>query len=263
MRKGFKNNIKNRIGETKIMNCGEECEIVEYNGCKDITIRFLKTGEKVNTEYKNFKNGSIKSHLTPTIYGVGVVGFEKTRDENGKELKSYKVWKNVLQRCYSKQYYKRYPTYKGCTIFDEWLYYPNFKQWYEENYYEIDGEVMCLDKDILNKGNKVYSPETCIFVPQFINGLFVKCDALRGNFPIGVHWFKKNRNYQSACNLFNTITNKKEHRVLGYYSTPEEAFNVYKKAKEENIKLVADYYKDRIPEKLYNAMYKYEVKITD
>lgn len=157
----------------------------------------------------------------------------------------------------------KYSTYKNCTVCDEWLYYPNFKQWYDNNYYEVNNEEMHLDKDILNKGNKVYSPETCVFVPQSINSLFIKSDKTRGDLPIGVDWHKANQVYQTRCRVFNVKTLKNNSKYLGCYNTPQEAFDTYKKAKEENIKQIADYYKDRIPSKLYDTMYSYEVEITD
>lgn len=263
MRKDLKNNIKNRIGEKRIMNCGEECEIVEYNGATDIMVRFLKSRELIRCQYSNFKGGTIKSHFTPSIYGVGIIGLEKTRDRNNKPLKSYKLWTDMLKRCYDKKLHKKEPTYIGCSVCDEWLYYKNFKEWYNENYYEIDNETICLDKDILVKKNKVYSPETCVFVPRDINLLFIKSNAKRGILPIGVCYNKQNNKYQAYCNMFNVKTNKSNKKHLGCYITSEEAFKIYKKVKEENIKQVADYYREQIPKKLYDAMYRYEVDIDD
>lgn len=254
---------ENRVGERKIMKCGEECEIVEYNGAINITVRFLKTGETIKSQYSNFKNGRIKSHFTPTVCGLGVTGLEEIKDKNGRQLKSYKTWHSMLTRCYDNREHNRFPRYKGCEVCKEWLFYPNFKKWYEENYYEIDNETMCLDKDILVKKNKVYSPETCVFVPERINTLFIKKNANRGGCPIGVYWRNDIEKYQTNCSIFDIKTNKSKGKKLGCYNTPQEAFNAYKEAKEENIKKMAKYYKDRIPSKLYDAMYSYKVHIDD
>lgn len=117
---------------------------------------------------------------------------------------------------------------------------------------------MGLDKDILNKGNKIYSPENCIFVPQSINNLFIKRQNNRGEYPIGVCYHKATNKFRASCNNAN-----KEHVVLGNFDNPIDAFNEYKRFKEITIKKVADLYKDIIPEKLYVAMYKYEIEITD
>ena len=120
---------------------------------------------------------------------------------------------------------------------------------------------MHLDKDILCKGNKVYSRETCIFVPERINTLFVKKDNARGNDPIGVYQLPSG-NYRAQCN------NEYGKSVyLGVYSTEEEAFQVYKQYKEKIIKEVIDSYEGVIPEPQYSrlktAMYNYEVEMDD
>ena len=120
---------------------------------------------------------------------------------------------------------------------------------------------MEIDKDILCKGNKIYSPQTCIIVPQRINKLFTKSNKLRGDLPIGVYYNKQNKKYRSQI---SKIENGKKQRVyLGLYNTPQEAFESYKKAKENYIKQVADEYKLYIPKELYDAMYDYRVEITD
>jgi hypothetical protein len=170
----------------------------------------------------------------------------------------------MLQRCYSKKIKEKNPTYKDVTCCDEWLFYPNFKEWYDENYYIVDDEVMCLDKDILNKGNKLYSPNTCVFVPKSINSLFTKRDSTRGGLPIGIMNNKSStKKYSVHCNIFNPKTKKSSHRNLKYGDSIIELFNIYKEVKEKNIKLVADYYKDRIPKRLYDAMYNWTVEIND
>lgn len=167
----------------------------------------------------------------------------------------------MLRRCYDEKYHERQPTYIGCQVSERFLNFQNFGEWYEENYYEIEGEIMCLDKDILIKHNKLYSPETCIYVPQTINNLFVKCDKLRGESVIGTtpHHGK----YMVRCQMINPKTSKSKNEYLGYYETQEKAFEVYKYYKEKNIKMVADYFRKQIPDKLYDALYRYEVEITD
>ncbi|HFD2052234.1 TPA: AP2/ERF family transcription factor [Clostridium perfringens] len=263
MKKSLKGNINNKVGETKMMNCGETASIVEYNGANDITVQFKNTGELVNCTYTNFKKGSIKSHFTPTVYGVGIIGLEKTRDENKKNFKPYITWCDMLKRCYDERYKEKYPTYNDRTICEDWKYYKNFKKWYDENYYEIADETMCINKDVLAKRNKTYSPDTCVFVPRSINSLFVKNDADRGELPIGVAWHKRDKKYRAQCSIFDININKYKRKHLGYYNTPEEAFKAYKQFKENYIKLVADHYKNQIPKKLYDAMYEYEVEIDD
>ena len=250
-----------KLGETVMQKCGELCFIVEYVDSRNITVQFKKTGELVKTEYGAFVRGLVKSHFTPTVYGVGIIGLEPTVDENGEQLDSYKCWRNILQRCYSAKCQEKKPTYKGCSVCDEWLYYPNFKKFYDNNYYEINNKTSQLDKDILAKGNKVYSPETCIFVPGFINKLFTKSQKTRGELPIGVCYHKASKKYVAQLSIFKDGERTIKH--LGCFDTVNEAFKTYRQAKEEYIKEVADEYKDIIPVKLYEAMYDYEVNIND
>ena len=255
------NKAEERLGETRMMNCGEIAFIVEYTNSNNITVQFKTTGELVKTTYQCFKNGFVKSRFTPSVYGVGIIGNEKTKDENGQTIKSYSVWTSMLMRCYSDKCQKKHPTYKGCTVCEEWLNYSNFKKWFNDNYYEIEGEQMALDKDILVKGNKIYSPNTCVFVPQNINTLFTKRNKSRGKYPIGVYKPNNSNKFQVNCNTF--YNGKSKLKYLGYYNTIEDAFNAYKQYKEANIKQMANYFKDKIPNKLYEAMYNYKVEITD
>ena len=193
-------------------------------------------------------------------YGHGICDISGV--ENGKQMKYYETWKGMLRRCYSNKYHKKEPTYKNCEVYEEWLLFSNFKKWYDENYYQIDNDLMCLDKDILHKGNKIYNPNDCVFVNRIINNLFTKSNNIRGELPIGVRK-SSNGKYISQLSYYNFKKGKKNKKTLGKYITIWEAFQVYKKAKEENIKRVADYYKDKIPLKLYEAMYRYDVEIDD
>ena len=249
-----------RIGEKGINNFGSEMVIVEYRKWDDIDIYFPKYDWVAkNKQYNGFKKGNIKCPYEPRYYGKGYLGEGKY-----KVLKNniwYKIWYNMLQRCYDPKYHEKYSTYKKCTVEDYLLNFQHMCKWLENNYYEIPGERVCLDKDILCKGNKTYSRDKCIFVPERINLLFVKCDKSRGNSPIGLR-LRSSGNYQVECrNKYG------KYIPLGTYLTKEEAFRVYKEYKEKIIKEVIDSYKGKIPEpyysKLRNAMYNYEVEIDD
>lgn len=247
-----------RVGMRGINSEGCEMIIVEYISYNNITVEFQDEYKaRVNRTYNNFKKGNIKNPYFKSVYAVGYLGIGKFKStKNGKITREYDMWHSMLSRCYCDKYQDNYPTYKGCEVCRDWHNFQNFAKWYHENYYEIDGQRMCLDKDILVKGNKIYSPETCIFVSNDINLLFIKNDRVRGDCPIGVA--KKNGRFRSYVSI-GTI--KQIH--LGMFDTQEEAFNVYKNFKEKYIKQVADEYKDKIPKKLYDAMYNYKVEITD
>ncbi len=250
-----------RKNEIRLNNFGSKMIIVNYNNKRDIDIYFPKYNWIFfHAQYHNFKNGNISCPYEPKIYNKGYLGEGryKIRDENGKLTKCYNTWHSMLERCYAPKYHKKHPTYIGCEVCKKWLNFQNFAKWYYENYYVIEGERIDLDKDILIKGNKVYSPETCVFVPQRINELFTKRQNYRGKYPIGVMSYGNKNKFRVCC---QNIFNKREN--LGVYENKEEAFYVYKRFKEKVIKQIADEYKDKIPQKLYNAMYRYEVEIND
>ena len=254
----------NRIGERNYNTFGSEMIITKYRNAMNIDVYFPEYDWTArNRGYSHFKKGEIKCPYEPKVYGVGYIGEGKYKSKiNGKTTRIYDTWCNMLKRCYDSKQHEKYPTYKNCKVCDEWLCFQNFAEWLESNYYEIEGETMCLDKDILIKHNKVYSPEACVFVPNIINVLFIKNDKSRGDSVIGTHRLK-NGKYVANCHLFNPETVKSKNEYLGTYDTQEKAFEIYKYYKEKNIKEVAGYYKEQIPEKLYNGMYNYIVEITD
>ena len=249
-----------RTGQEGINNFGSTIVITRYNNKRDIDIYFPEYNwTAYNKQYGQFEKGTIKCPYEPRVYGKGYIGegnYKSKTSDNTKHTNQYTKWKGMLERCYDPKYSTKNNTYTDCIVCDEWHNFQNFAQWYDNNYYEIENEKMCLDKDILIKGNKIYSPDTCVFVPQSINSLFIKSDKTRGDLPIGVT--REHKKYSAQC--CNMLGIK---RRIGIYNTSEEAFLAYKEAKEETIKMIADHYKNLIPEKLYNAMYEYEVNIND
>ena len=201
--------------------------------------------------------GILRDPYEPRVYGVGFMGEGIYKSKiNGKATKEYNTWHSMMDRCYNSKHSERYPTYAECEVCEAWHNFQVFAAWFEENYYEVENESTQLDKDILEKGNKVYGPDTCVFVPKYINSLFTKSNAIRGKLPIGVYYVAENK--------YSSDINKRGKRChLGYYETPEEAFYVYKSYKERHIKQVADEYKDLIPQRLYDALYEYEVEYED
>lgn len=247
----------NRIGETNKNNFGTKMTIIEYNNSQNVKIEF-ENGFTTTSRYSLFKNGQIKSPYDKTIYNTGYFGEGKYKSSiNNKNTKEYNYWRAMMRRCYDEKTKINLPTYKYCTVCEEWHNFQNFAKWFDENYYEIDNEKMCLDKDILIKGNKIYSPETCVFVPEYINNLFTKCNKSRGKYPIGVYYSEKRSKFRVGININKKLNCGK------YFNTAEEAFKVYKNMKEKEIKRIADEYKDKIPKRVYDAMYKYKVDIND
>jgi hypothetical protein len=253
-----KKNIE-RIGEINYNKKGGKMTIIEYNGSNNVVVEF-ENGYKTECTYGQFKSGLIRSPYDKRVHNIGYLGeYDKEYNPLSSNI-YYKKWYGMMQRCYSKAYQKGMKTYEGCTVCEEWHCFDTFSKWMIDNYYNVYNEVMCLDKDILIKGNKIYSPETCVFVPENINLLFVKCDNSRGEYPIGVYYNEKLINKYSSS-FHNHIINKQIY--LGNFDSKEEAFKEYKKGKEIYIKEVAERYKEQIPLVLYDAMYNWIVEITD
>jgi hypothetical protein len=252
--------ITDRVGEVNVNSFGSEMVIINYNTNVDVTVKFKDHGNTKHTSYISFKNGTVRSPYDRTLYKIGYLGEgEYDTSVNNKPTKVYKTWEGMLRRGYDEKFKLKSPTYKDAIVCNKWHCFQTFADWYFNNYYEIEGERMHLDKDILIKGNKIYNPDACIFVPARINALFVKNNRNRGDLPIGVHYSKKDGKFISRCS--GGLKMKTEH--IGIYNTPEEAFLAYKINKELVIKDTANEYKDRIPNKLYDAMVNYKVEMFD
>lgn len=250
------------VGDERYNFQGLKMKIIKkYDSGSLIDVAFDDGYVRQKAHMSEFKNGTIRNHMVPAIYGVGILGDVKTK-VNGKFTKEYSTWSNILQRCYDKEKQEEFPRYKGCLVCDEWLYFPNFIDWChsQSNWGKViqDRNKFHIDKDILVKGNKVYGPETCCFVPNIINGLFTKNNAKRGLLPIGVS--EEYGKLRSRCN--NPYG--KDYYKYGF-TTPEEAFIFYKQCKQKVISQAAqiEFEKGNITQRCYEAMLNYKVEIDD
>lgn len=253
----------NHLNEEKLNNQGCLMKIIEYNNASDIVVEFQDEYKfRVNTIYGNFKRGSIKNPYCPSLYGIGILGSKYRARIDGKFMREYYTWAHILERCFDKKLKGKQTAYNDVSCCNEWLNYENFYEWLhsQPNFEKwFNGHRWAIDKDILVKGNKTYSPDACCLIPQNVNCLFLKREAQRGDYPIGVRC--KDGRFTASCH--NPFTNRKEE--LGSYSTPEKAFSVYKIYKEDLIKKVAqiEYDAGNITEECYRAMMCYEVEIDD
>ena len=172
---------------------------------------------------------------------------------DASHTQAYKIWKHVLSRCCDLGFKKRCPTYANCTVCDDWLLFSNFKKWFDEHYVKN----WHIDKDVLVKGNRTYSPETCCFVPHEINTLLIKSNFIRGECCIGVK-------RSTSSNRFEAYIKKHNKNIyLGSFDTEKEAFQAYKTEKEQYIKQVAKLYQKEMSDKIYNALLNYKVEYED
>ena len=232
---------------------GSLVKIIRYKNCKDITIQF-NYGFEVNTRMTCLKKDNIKHPLQKTVYDIGYIGMGKYNTSDSLVL--YDKWSGILRRCCDKKFQEKHNSYKDCIVDERWHNFQNFAEWFEESYNSDVMQGRQLDKDILFKGNKIYSPETCCFVPQEINSLFVKRDNDRGRHCIGVNFNKRDKVYSTNIPI-------KNYKGKRNFKSELEAFNLYKILKENYIKQKADEWKDLIDPRVYEAMYNYQVEITD
>lgn len=196
------------------------------------------------------------------IHKFGVVDFEGKVTTGGRRNKDYSLWASMLQRCYSANTNARKGVYIGCGVSENFKSYSYFSLWCEQqkgyDNKDSNSKVWHLDKDLLVKGNKIYSEDTCVFVPQQINALLTKRQNLRGEYPIGTSLNRKSGKFQANCK-----NGDGKLVYLGLHDTPQEAFQVYKVFKESLIKEVANKYKDQLDTRAYDALMNYQVEITD
>lgn len=240
-----------KIGEVHQTNTCGELTIIECYTPTDCTVQFEDGAIVKNIRYYNILQGKVRNPYVRTAFGLGYMG-GKNIGKNSKKM--YLSWKNMFRRCYSEKSHKSYEFVKVC---EEWYNFQNFARWFEEGYNLETMKGWHLDKDILIKGNKLYSPESCCLVPAEINSLFIKSTSTRGGQPIGVVYSPEKDAYIGYINKYRKTYS------TGYYKTPEKAFKSYKMAKEQHIKDVADKWKGKIADNVYKAMYDYRVEITD
>jgi len=181
------------------------------------------------------------------VFGVGINDLSRPiyPKLNGKRVMCpfYNRWLNMLRRCYCPKYQLRFPTYVGCSVAEEWLLFSNFERWMKTQ----DWEGKELDKDLLKAGNKLYSPDFCVFIPQELNTFTTDSRANRGEYPLGVYLHRGSGRFKAQCS--NPLTGRQEH--LGYFDNPEDAHKAWRKRKHELALIYADQQTDpRVAEAL-------------
>ena len=196
-----------------------------------------------------------------SVFGIGVNDVDFAVKVDGKMCRQYNLWSKLLERCYDAKLHEKYPTYIDCSVSSEWIYFSNFLIWCnnQESYKMKDekGNSFQIDKDVANKGNKIYSSKDCNFIPAAVNLLLIKSDSIRGDLPIGVCFHRQHRKYRSDIRVCGV------KKTLGLFDTEIEAFLCYKTAKETECKRVAAIYKEVLSPLVYDALMNYTVSIDD
>ena len=260
----YLNDIRYRdcVGKVCKSTSSGDFKILTCNGARNVEIQFLKTGYKTTVYLGSIRNGYVKDRYAPSVYDIGIIGDKYPSRINGRNTKEYILWCSMLKRCYSDANVcdsskKKYPTYEGCEVSENFKSYEYFYEWCH-NQIGFGNQGWHLDKDLLIKGNKVYSETTCVFIPSAINSLLIKSDKIRGKHPIGVYWRNTKKAFVAQVNK-----SKGKPEYLGSFKTELEAFNAYKEVKENYLKEIANKWKSQIDIRAYNALMNYTVDIDD
>lgn len=175
---------------------------------------------------------------------------------------AYHIWNCIYLRCYGNNANRCY----GSTMCDLWREDTDaFAEWYSVNYYECNGETMMVDKDLLCRGNTEYASDKCCLLPQTINLALASATKRRNfynkhiktkDFPVGVSYDASKNKYYARITPFGHGKMEKLH----YWDTPEEAFQEYKLFKESELRILAVRYRSMIPDHIFDALIKYEVR---
>lgn len=250
---------KEREGKETINHQGCQMKIVQYHNTKNVIVQFNNNpNQTVKTSYDNFIKGKTENPFIPTRYGIGITGIRNIYKE-----KEYQTWYGMIQRCYSQnRKNRRWEGYTNCTVNEKFLHYSDFYNWIikQENY-EVwkNNEHFHLDKDILCKGNKEYSPEKCCLVPSNVNNL-IKGSGKSHKY-MGVSQIRLSGKYSAICQ--DGYLHRKVY--IGTFNTEYEAFLAYKKYKENVIKQVAEreYANRTISKQCRDALMQYKIEETD
>jgi len=187
------------------------------------------------------------------VHGVGINDADyavRPRGPDGKQLwcPYYRAWSGMLKRAYCPKFHARQPTYIGVTVCEEWHSFMAFRAWMETQ----DWEGKQLDKDIIAPGNKVYSPDTCVFVSPNLNTLLTDRAAARGEWPIGVCFDKAKKKFCAY------IKEGGKQRNLGRFTCPHEAHMAWRKAK---VRIVRDAAREQDDLRVYDGLLRHAARI--
>ena len=240
-----------REGDVFPTNAGGTVIVLEYVNSLEVTVQHQDDHMHCAVvESGNLRNGKVKNPYTVGRYGVGYIGDGDYRSTaNNKKTPAYRSWSSMLRRCYDPDWHISRPTYIGCSVADEWHNFQVYAEWYYDQPNNKAG--FHLDKDLRIGGNKQYGPDTCSFVPYHINSLLIDCAASRGDLPQGVS------RHGNGFRVHLAVNGKIIR--LGTYATAEQAFTVYKATKEENVKLMAEEWKDWLHPEVYNYLMGWEL----
>lgn len=221
-----------------------EYEVVALLPNSRVSIKFLSTGYAYECYKSQAKSGQVKDLMAKTVCGIGFVG--GTEYNWTKDRKAYDAWCNMLKRCYNTKRLQARPSYAGCTVDERWHNFQTFAKWY---YIHVLNIPCHLDKDLLKKDNKVYSPNNCCILPTEVN--IALLGGKSSDKSCGVFYRKKDNIFVAQINRNNTL------EYLGCYKDEGTAKAVYIKAKKGWLAELAEKYANVLSVKAYEALHQW------
>lgn len=233
------------VGKVFENSLGLEFEIIDLKSYYDVTVRFKVSGFTTTARLDHIKRGAVRDRFHRENFGVGYLG---SMDGVVDHQRLRSKWGGMLNRCYNNKYHESKPTYKECKVSEYFQNFTNFYLWAkgQVGFNIVDWE---LDKDILLRGNKIYSEDTCVFVPREINTLIFNSD---GKFS-GVRFDNNSKKWQVRVNKLGVSLS------FGYYEDKDTAMKLYAREKENVIREVAEKWKGKIDDRAYNALINWNI----
>lgn len=241
-----------KVGQIYINRQGSEIKVLEYENSTRILVEIGKTKYQQYVHAGNLISLNVHDNYAPSVAGRGIFG------DAVVDVKSqvYTSWAGMFKRCYT--FYEDKPrariNYEGCEVHEDFTYLPDYIDWYNN---QIVQPKWHLDKDLLVPGNKIYSPNTCVFLPRALNTFLTIRGNARGPYPIGVTYHERLDKYEARCNRDGKIV------YLGLHLNPEDAFAAYKEEKENYAKDLAKRWDGVIDSRACEALMNYRVSIED
>ena len=220
---------KCKVGTIHLSSDGDKYEVIEKIDNNKRLIRFEGYTQTKEVFTSAILSNSVKNNFKPILYGVAYKGEGTAPRSNALQ---YTTWRNMITRCFSEEYKLKNPTYKNVTVCEDWLDFGKFQIWHNETFL---GEGFEIDKDLLQQDveNKIYSPETCIWLPKKVNSFLTNMQRSNTSGYVGVR--KHYRKWTSSI----SIDGVRHH--LGYYDTLEEASKSYQEARSIQAEKVKSY----------------------
>ena len=235
------------IGDVYTANCGTEAVVIEYENRLKVLVEFQdEVRFRKYFTARNIRQGEFKNPYAPVIYGIAYYGGldSKTVKDKSTYKRCYRTWQNMLFRCYVK--IENNKPYLGCSVDPRWHSFTNFYQWFIKQ--KFNSEDYHLDKDLLVRGNKIYSENFCCLLPRKINNLISGFSNIKVGDNVGTYFCKRDEYYICKIKMDG------KDKCLGYFKTPEEANDIYIREKEAYTKEVAEDYKHLVTDEVYKAL---------